>query len=157
MLKLQKTNYILSLTCSSWHGPPPGWGLHTGSERCCRSSPAPRSPSLQLTTEESSGVRMEQRATAWTVVSLTVLYVCEFTGLLVEGVSQKEEDNAKCNEGRPPSQQEHDNHTTNSAQQRQPFTVKPKGRTPTWRHIHIQYVYHTKTNVYTHSRNSAFS
>lgn len=98
--------------------------------------PALRSPSLQLTTEESRSIRMQQRMRACTDMSLTVC-VCNFTGLLVECVSQKEEDNAKCNKGCPPSQQEHDNHTTNSTQERQPFTVIPKGWAPTWRHIHM--------------------
>lgn len=65
-LRTQKTNcrcdHILSLTCSSWHGPPPGWGPHTGSERGYMSSPASMSPSSQLSTEHSRVKIMQQRS-----------------------------------------------------------------------------------------------
>jgi len=73
--------------------------------------------------------------------------VCvRFTGLLVERVSQKEEDDAEGDEGRPPGQQEHDDHTNHGAQQRQPLTVEPEGRTPACTHTHT----HTRL-VSTHS------
>lgn len=75
---------------------------------------------------------------------MTVGFVFEFTRLLVECVSQKEEDNAKGNDGCPPSQQEHDDYTNHSAQQRQPLTVEPEGRTPTCGYTHI----HTHTHAY---------
>lgn len=55
----------------------------------------------------------------------------ELTWLLVECVPQKDEDDTESNEGRPPSQQEHDDYATNGAQQGQPFTIKSKGWTPT--------------------------
>lgn len=122
------------------------------------------SPSLQLTIEESSRVRTEwQRTAVWCVTLHCLwfvwLYMCEFTRLLVESVSQREEDNAKGNEGRPPSQQEHDNHTAHSAHQRQPLTVEPEGWTPTCRHTHIHmYTIHTQMSKHPlSSRNSAFS
>lgn len=61
----------------------------------------------------------------------------ELTRLLVERVSQKDNDDAEGNEGRPPAEQEHDDQTTHRDQQRQPLTVEPEGWTPTCTHTHV--------------------
>lgn len=95
---------------------------------------------------------MEQRQTAvwFETLCFVRLYACDLTGLLVESVSQKEEDNTEGNEGRPPGQQEHDDHATHSAQQRQPLTVEPEGRTPPWTHGYT-YLYSVQKCMSTHS------
>lgn len=110
------------LTCSSWCGLPPGSGPHSGSEPCCRSWPAPRSPSLHLNTEPEWAAALHH---------LWSMGLCgKLTWLLVQGVPQKEKDHTNGNDGRPPGQEEHDHHTDHGDQQRQPLTVEPEGRTP---------------------------
>lgn len=47
-IKAREDIWWALLTCNSWHGPPRGWGLHTGSERCYKNSLAQRIPSLHL-------------------------------------------------------------------------------------------------------------
>lgn len=113
------------LTCSSWRGLPPGSGPHSGSEPCCRSWPAPRSPSSRLKTEQESAAALRLRH--------SVGLCGKLTWLLVQRVPQKEHDHTDGNDGRPPGQQEHDHHTDHGDQQRQPLTVEPEGRTPACR------------------------
>lgn len=133
MFKQQKTWWAL-LTCSSWHGRLRGWGLHTGSEQCCKNSLARRSPSLHLNIKwkNSGWNRAFQDGSYWD----SLAYASDFTRLLVQCVSQKDKDNGKGDQSCPPSQQEHNDHATNCSQQRQPFIIQYKRRTPTWWHTH---------------------
>lgn len=75
--------------------------------------------------------------------------MCELTRLLVECVPQKDEDDAESNEGRPPSEQEHDDYTTNGAKQGQPFTIKPKGWTPTCGYTSTKFTGTPRTRPFT--------
>lgn len=141
-IKIRVDIWLALLTCSSWHGPPRGWGLHTGSEPCYKNLLAQRIPSLHLTIKwKNNLVKILYIGTACTEILLR--YASDFTRPLVQCVCQKDKDNSKGDQSCPPSQQEHNDHTTNSSQQRQPFIIQFKRWTPTWWQTHISTCLHT--------------
>lgn len=60
-------------------------------------------------------VRIEHMVTAG--INLFLLRASDFTWLVVQRVSQQDEDNTEGNDSCPPGQQEHNNQTTNGSQQ----------------------------------------